>query len=121
MPPILSDLVSSERLTNMREMRQAMSASKKEKRESKPRLRIVEIFWVQMIHYFDPAFAAISGFPNGMSDICWKCGRTNSPLRNCSRYKIAMFCSSDCQKQAWWHHNNTTSEEYAWKKITTIK
>lgn len=112
------DVVSSERLTNMHGIRQATSASKKEEWESKQRPRIVEISWVQMIHYLDPAFASISGFPNGMSDICWNCGRTDLPLKKCSRCKKAMYCSSGCQKQAWWHHNNTTLE-HACKKVTT--
>jgi hypothetical protein len=101
-----------------RVVRKKTSALYKTEWESIQKPDIVTVSWVHMISFIDPALAAISGFPNGMRDICWNCGRTDLPLKKCVGCKIAKYCSSECQKQAWWHHKNTTMEHFACKKVT---
>jgi len=38
---------------------------------------------------------------------CFICGENNLPLKKCSRCRIAVYCSVECQKKDWmWHKLN---------------
>lgn len=107
------DEVSLDKLLMMDNMQYSTSASYKQQWESMEKPEFVTFRWVELIHQFDTALAVLGEFPNGMSDICWNCVRTDLPLKQCAGYKIAKYCSPNCQSEAWWHHKKTTVGRWA--------
>ena len=60
----------------------------------------------------NPATFTIENVPrsssNGIPKICFQCGDTKSDtdVKKCSRCKVAIYCSAECQKADWKRHKN---------------
>ncbi|KAJ7764854.1 ankyrin repeat-containing domain protein [Mycena metata] len=51
---------------------------------------------------------------------CDTCGKSDSPLKNCARCRIARYCSSECQAKAWKTHKKTC-QPFSSSNTVTLK
>ncbi|GLB45723.1 putative ankyrin repeats [Lyophyllum shimeji] len=51
---------------------------------------------------------------------CDGCGKTDTPLKNCSSCHVARYCSVDCQRKAWSEHKKTC-QPFSTPNTVTLK
>ncbi|KAJ7186842.1 ankyrin repeat-containing domain protein [Mycena filopes] len=54
------------------------------------------------------------------SKSCDTCGKSDAPLKNCARCRIARYCSSECQAKSWKTHKKTC-QPFSSSNTVTLK